>query len=166
MEMNATPPSGHIIMIGYGPAGEEATHLLQLAGLRVFVIDLNPNLANRARKAGIDTIVGNASQRDILEHAGIDSAAGVLVTIPDTEAVITAVVQSRSLNPDAIIIVRARYERRAEEIRAAGADHVIGEESAVGTLLGSMAVSRVTGMEPDPVEPIEGSAMQAPPDND
>ena len=156
-ETPSAPPSGHVIMIGYGPAGEEATHLLQHAGIRVYVIDLNPNLAARARKAGIDTIVGNASQRDILEHAGIDNAAAVIVTIPDTEAVITAVAQARSLNPDAVIVVRARYERRSEEIRAAGADNVIGEESAVGTLLGTMAVSRITGMEPEPVDSLDGS---------
>ncbi|MCH2161259.1 MAG: cation:proton antiporter [Phycisphaerales bacterium] len=159
-DLESVGPSGHVIVVGFGPAGEEATHLLQLAGLQVFVIDLNPISIQRAQEAGIKAMVGDASRRDIIEHAGIDSAAGVVVTIPDTEAAITSVSHIRTLNPDAIIVVRARYERRAEDIRSAGADHVISEESAVGTLLGSMAVSRVTGMEPVPLEKTEGTTAQ------
>ena len=152
------PRSNHVIIAGFGPAGEEAAHLVQLAGLSAFVIEMNPGTMFRAKRSDIPAMIGDATQREILEHAHVQTAAAVIVALPDTEAAITAVSQIRAMNKDAIIVVRARYQRRAEEIRRAGADHVLNEESAIGTLLGTTVVSRVTGLDPEIPEPIESTS--------
>ena len=149
------PRSNHVIIAGFGPAGEEAAHLVQLAGLSAFVIEMNPGTMFRAKRSDIPAMIGDATQREILEHAHVQTAAAAIVALPDTEAAISAVSQIRAMNKDAIIVVRARYQRRAEEIRRAGADHVLNEENAVGTLLGATVVSRITGMDAEIPEPIE-----------
>jgi CPA2 family monovalent cation:H+ antiporter-2 len=92
-------------------------------------------------------MVGDATQPEILEHANVKDAVGVVVALPDTDAAIAAVTHIRALNTDALIVVRARYERRANEIREAGADHVLAEETAIGSLLGATIVSRTTGVD-------------------
>ena len=68
------------------------------------------------------------------------------MTLPDPEAAIAAVHQIRGLNSDAVIVVRGRYSRRVPELVAAGADHVLDEESTVGTLLGATVVKSGTGL--------------------
>lgn len=144
---DAHTQSGHIVIIGFGPAGEETAHAAILAGLHVQVIEMNAASVRRAILADIPAMQGDATRPEILEHASLHSAAGVVVTLPDTEAAIAAVAHARAINPTAVIVVRARYERRIAEIRAAGADHVLAEETAVGTLLGATIVSRTTGVD-------------------
>ena len=146
-QSEAIDRSNHVVIAGFGPAGEEAAQMVQLAGLDTFVIELNPGTMLRARRSEIPAMIGDASQREILEHAHVKSASAIIVALPDTEAAIATVAQVRAMNPQAIIVVRARYQRRAGDIRAAGADHVLNEESAVGTLLGATVVSRITGLD-------------------
>lgn len=145
--VGATTQTGHILIIGFGPAGKEAAHIAQLAGLKVQVIEMNPASVRRAIRADIPAMVGDATQPEILEHANLKDAVGVVVALPDTDAAIAAVTHIRALNTDALIVVRARYERRANEIREAGADHVLAEETAIGSLLGATIVSRTTGVD-------------------
>ena len=144
--------SGHVLIIGFGPAGEEAAFVIQQAGLHPLVIDLNPSSIQRAKASDIDVMVGDASQREMLEHADVKTAAAAVIALPDSEAAISTVKQVRTLNQHLLIVVRARYQRRIEDLRAAGADNVIAEEPAVGTLLGHRTVSRITGMDPVPLE--------------
>ena len=44
-----------------------------------------------------------------------------------------------------LVVVRGRYSRRLPELTAAGADHVLDEESTVGTLLGATVIKHGTG---------------------
>jgi CPA2 family monovalent cation:H+ antiporter-2 len=60
--------------------------------------------------------------------AGVARARAVVVTIPDPAASRKVVRICRSRSADARIIVRTRYIREVEELRAAGADEVIPEE--------------------------------------
>ena len=135
--------SDHIVVAGYGPSGEEAARTVQLAGLDTVVIDLNPRLVARARAEGFDSDIGNSAQREILEHARIKTARAIIITIPDPAAVISTIEQARALAPDVLIVARARYGKILPLYEKAGADHVVAEEEVVGTILGSMIVSRV-----------------------
>jgi CPA2 family monovalent cation:H+ antiporter-2 len=141
------PQSGHIVIIGFGPAGKETAHSALLAGLHVQVVEMNAASVRQAILADIPALRGDATQIEFLEHANVANAAGIVVTLPDTEAAIAVVTNARALNPDAVIVVRARYERRVDDLRDAGADHVLAEETAVGTLLGATIVGRTTGID-------------------
>ena len=136
---------GHVIVIGFGPAGEEAARTVRLSGLEPYVLEMNPNTVRRIRSEGMRAEIGDGSSRDILEHVAASKASAFVVTIPDPEAAIAAVHQIRTLNTEAVVVVRARYSRRLPEITAAGADHVLDEESTVGTLLGATVVKHGTG---------------------
>ena len=149
--------TGHVVVIGFGPAGEEACHLLRIADIGVFVIEMNSWSMKRALAQEIPAMIGDATQREILEHADIGTAAAVVVALPDTDAAIATVTQIRSMNKDALVVVRARYERRIADIRSAGADHVLNEETAVGSLLGATVVNRITGTDPEIIDDTESA---------
>ena len=135
--------SGHVVLAGYGPAGEEAARTVRLAGLEPVVVDLNPQLIAQARADGLHADIGNCSQREILEHAKLQDALALIISVPDPNAVVATIQQARSVAPDVFIVARARYHGLLALYEKAGADHAIAEEGVVGTILGSMVVSEV-----------------------
>lgn len=138
--------SDHVVVIGFGPAGEEAARTVRLAGMEPYVLEMNASTVRRVRAEGIHADIGDGASREILEHVHASDASAFIVTLPDPEAAISAVHQIRGLNSDAVIVVRGRYSRRVPELVAAGADHVLDEESTVGTLLGATVVKSGTGL--------------------
>ena len=136
-EAHATPRAGHVIIIGFGPAGEAVGKTLEQKSDGVTVIDLNPNSVRAAQRLGFQGHIGDASHADVLEHIGIASAEAAVVTIPDPAAARSIVELIRSLAPNVHIIVRARYHRFFADLQAAGAHDVIDEEQHTGARLAS-----------------------------
>ncbi len=134
---------GHMIIIGFGPAGQAVGQSIAQMAQTVLVIDLNPSTPSLARQLGVNGTIGDATQADVLEHAGVTSAAAVIVTVPDPTAACTIVELIRSLAPDVHIIARARYHRYFEDIRAGGAHEVIDEEQLVGIRLAARLRKRL-----------------------
>ncbi len=133
----------HIVIIGFGPAGQAIGQSLGKVAQRVSVIDLNPSTPRLSRQIGLKGTIGDATQADVLEHASISSAAAVIVTVPDPTAACAIVELVRSLAPDVHIIARARYHRYAEDLRAGGAHEVIDEEQLVGIRLAARLRKRL-----------------------
>ncbi|MFG0256959.1 MAG: cation:proton antiporter [Phycisphaerales bacterium JB043] len=123
------------IVIGYGPAGLRAAKALEHSGRRVLVIEMNTSGAARARRHGFDAIVGDATQVDVLEHAHIEQAQTVLITIPSRSTALTIMAHVRRLAPTSHIIVRARYLQHVGDFVRAGANLVLDDETQVGDAL-------------------------------
>src|SRR6185503_14878328 len=68
------------IVVGYGPTGRTLTRLLRENGIDATVIELNMDTARRLREDGIAAVYGDASHRDTLEAAGIDTAGSLILT--------------------------------------------------------------------------------------
>jgi monovalent cation:H+ antiporter-2, CPA2 family len=127
-------PPGMAVIVGYGPVGQTAARILTKFGLQPIVIDLNLDTVRGLAEAGDLAVYGDATQRDILEAAGIREAKYLLVTIPEMLARTVMILTANELNPNLRVFARARYlEERAwlEEVGAAG---VITEEgeTAIG----------------------------------
>ncbi len=131
--------SGHVVLIGYGPAGQKCTEVIGRASLPISVLDLNPSLARKAGSDGFEPHVGDASHPEVLEHLHVASAAVVVVALPDPRTAEKTVRAIRSQAPDVPIVVRSRYHRHAGLLEPAGASAVIDEEQEVGSLLGKRA---------------------------
>ncbi|MEC8559809.1 MAG: cation:proton antiporter [Planctomycetota bacterium] len=151
--------SGHVVIGGYGPAGEETTKTLHLAQIETFVLDLNPRLVENAREQGSVAMIGNCSQRENLEHADLASARALVVTIPDPETALATIEHARVIAPELIICARVRFRKYVEIFEMAGADHVVSEEGVVGTLLGSMVVSILVPDEDEQEDEHEDGAL-------
>ena len=105
---------------------------LQDLGLPLVVVDLNPAVCRQARGEGCRAVIGDAQHVDVLEEAGLERARYVVLTLPQPSAVLHVVRLVRSLAPEALLLVRARYHLFRPAIEAAGAHVVVDEEEDVG----------------------------------
>lgn len=130
--------SGHIVIVGFGPAGQCVARALEQAHKAlVVVIELNTKSADVARAYGLRTYVGDATSPEMLEHLCVGAAKVVAVTVPDPAVARHIIEVVRSLGPDTSIIARARYHRYRSELALAGAVAVIDEEEQVGVQMAS-----------------------------
>lgn len=118
----------HVVVIGYGPAGQRLVRVLQETGIPFVVVELNPVTVMQAKEQGIPILYGDATRVPILRHAGVEKAKVCVVAINDGGATRRIVKAARFLNPTLQIIVRARFLRDVEALQKAGADLVIPEE--------------------------------------
>lgn len=116
---------GHIIVIGYGPVGRQVLKLLHEHKLVPTVIDLNLDAVRHLREKGIRAIYGDSSQREILQAAGIESAAGLVFAC--NAAPFDTVKAAVALNPSIAVLTRTTYLRDADILRRIGATVVVSE---------------------------------------
>jgi CPA2 family monovalent cation:H+ antiporter-2 len=133
-------PSDTIVIIGFGPAGQRvAEGLIDPHQDRIVVIDLNPDNVAIAERYGLTGIQGDATQTEVLEHAGVQRARVVVLVLPDHNTTRHLIHHIRNLSEDSHIIVRCRYHMRHWELLAAGAHEVADEEDQVGQQLAEQA---------------------------
>lgn len=139
-ESTEVPERGHFLIIGLGPAGQQAIKRLREGGAAIVALDLNPRLVKDTKEQGIHAMVGDAIHPEVLEHMHATSAAAIVVTIPDRAAILNIIRQVRSVCPNTPIVARSRWNRFSEEIIKAGATHTIDEESNIGESLSDVAL--------------------------
>ncbi len=131
--------SGHVILVGFGPAGQAVGEILARRQDGVIVVDMNVRLVRTATERGFKAEVGDATQPDFLDHLHLHDAAAVIVTIPDPAHTRLIIQHVKSMAPDARIVARARYHVYRWELEMAGAHIVIDEEEHVGRRLATAA---------------------------
>jgi CPA2 family monovalent cation:H+ antiporter-2 len=118
------------IVVGYGPVGRTVTRFLRENELVPTVVELNHETVNGLRKEGVRAVYGDASQRTILEQAGVRESGSLVYSASGAGA--GAVISiAKELNPQIRILARADYLKDAPAARAAGADFVVSAEAEV-----------------------------------
>ena len=130
-EKSGLKTSGRILIIGFGPAGQEVAEALIKEKLRPEVIELNPKTAQIAREKGLPLHLGDASGTEMLEKGGIHEACIVVVTVPDPRSAAQIIRTIHLLSPNLPVIARSRYQIAVPDLQRAGAV-VIDEEHTVG----------------------------------
>lgn len=122
------------VIVGYGPVGQTACRILKEFGVRPVVVDLNLDTVKGLAESGKLAIYGDATQRDILEVAGIKKAKYLLVTIPEVLVRTVVILAAKDLNPELRVFARARYIQERAWLEEVGATGVVTEEAetAVG----------------------------------
>ncbi|MHA3773411.1 cation:proton antiporter [Verrucomicrobiota bacterium sgz303538] len=118
-----------VVVIGYGPIGRTLSRILRDTGIEVVVVEMNLDTVKELREAGLPVVYGDAAQREILHHAGIEKAEGLIIAarIAPQPVVQTA----RELNPKISILTRATYLKESEDLRKAGANAVFASEGEI-----------------------------------
>ncbi|MEM9373316.1 MAG: NAD-binding protein, partial [Planctomycetota bacterium] len=135
-------PEGAVIVAGFGPVGRACVERIEQAGARVVLVELNPTTVREQADAGRRVVFGDIANPDVLESAGIDRAAAVVLTLPDSDATMRAVRTVRAERQDIHIAVRVAMKRRAETARTLGADLVVVEEAVSAAALARRVLAR------------------------
>jgi K+:H+ antiporter len=124
----AAPRRGHVVVVGYGMNGSLMAKVLREARIPFVVVELDPVTVREASAQGVAILYGDATRREIQQHAGVETARVVVFAMSDPHATRLAVALARHLNPALHVIVRTRMVKEIEELRRTGADQVIAEE--------------------------------------
>jgi Trk K+ transport system NAD-binding subunit len=109
--------TGKTIIIGYGQVGEAIATALEEADVPYTVVDLTD-------KTGVD-VVGDGTEPDTLEAAGIADAEAVVLAMPDDTTTEFATLVVRDLAPDTQILARVEGKENMKKTYRAGADYVL-----------------------------------------
>jgi len=118
----------HVIVAGYGVAGEELCHALKACDVPYVVVDLNPENVHRAAAKGEPAFFGDITSPEILEAVGALRARELVILINEPMAAERTVKAARQLAPALHIVVRSRYVGDIAPLLAAGASHVVPAE--------------------------------------
>lgn len=126
-EARKIPDGGHVVVCGMGNLGFRCVQeLLRLEAQVVVIEKVNDNpLAATVRGMGVPVIIGDASVREVLRQARVDSARATLATTESEIGNLEIALLAQELNAEQRVVVRltdpefARSVREAAEMRLA-----------------------------------------------
>ncbi|MEW5924614.1 MAG: cation:proton antiporter, partial [Candidatus Zixiibacteriota bacterium] len=118
----------HIIIGGFGFAGQELALALKKCGIGYVIVDLNSENIHRALAQKEPAYYGDITSIEVLERLGVAHALSFVIVINDPSAVEQAIRAARAAAPRIHIIARTRYLLDIEPLKRAGADEIIAAE--------------------------------------
>jgi len=118
----------HVIIAGYGVAGQHLANVLKKTGIPYVIIDINHENIKKAAKNGHDAHYGDASYPEVLKSIGGSVAKVLVLAISDPAVTRRAIKIARQVNPKLHIIVRTQFMGEISALTELGADQVIPEE--------------------------------------
>ena len=126
----------HVVIVGFGLSGRTTVNSVIEHHISYTVIETNPATVERCTPGGLNIILGDARDPEILRRAGIERATDIAVTVPEDQVTLDVVEQARKLNPQARIIARCTFVSGGMEAARRGADDVITAEQVVASEFG------------------------------
>ncbi|MEM8925730.1 MAG: potassium channel protein [Actinomycetota bacterium] len=133
----------HTIVCGLGRMGERLCRELEALGAPFVVIDNAPEVIDRAVELGYLVVLGDASQENSLERAGIHTASTVAAVLPDDASNVFITLTSRELNPGLSIVSRAEDPNSESKLMTCGANQVV-MPTAIGATKMSQLILKPT----------------------
>jgi CPA2 family monovalent cation:H+ antiporter-2 len=122
------PARRHAVICGYGDVGELVGAALTRRGFSFVAIDQDPRVVRRLRAEGIGALLGSADNPILLDHAALDRARVLVVTIPDAIATRQIVEYARRGWPRLDIVARAETEEQVRDLRGRGVNEAVSAE--------------------------------------
>lgn len=131
---------GHHIVCGFGRIGETVWRQLEDAGAASLVIEMDPERAVVAEKAGALVVTGDATHNEALLEAGIERARSVIACVREDPENIVIVMSAKSIRSDVFVVSRATEPEFERKLLIAGADRVVTPQSVGANRLAAMVL--------------------------
>lgn len=147
-----------VIMAGFGRFGNFVGRFMMSQGIKVTVLESDPDHVDMLRSFGFKVFYGDATRLDLLHAAGIAQARMLIITLADRTKVAQLVTEVRERFPNVRILARAHdYDQRYEFISLGmRSEDVVHEQMHSALELGVKAL-RVLGK---PAEAMEAAAKR------
>jgi voltage-gated potassium channel len=120
----------HHVVCGGGRVGAEVVRELHGSGVPVVVVDRDPQQLKRELELlDIPFVLGEATNADVLEEAGVSRARSLVVCLPNDADNVYICLTAKSVQPDLFIIARANARDAEDRLKKAGASRVISPYS-------------------------------------
>jgi voltage-gated potassium channel len=130
----------HVIICGYGRVGRSVAAEFRATGTPFVVVDVTPESVALAQRDGSSVVLGDGTEDEDLERAGILRARGLVASVDSDEKNLYITLSARAARPDLFIVARASNEAAAAKIRLAGANRVVQPYSHAGLQLANLVV--------------------------
>ncbi len=119
-----------VVLVGFGPTGRILKNILNENGIDVIIIEMNINTVQTIREQGGKIVYGDAKQREVLRHAGVEYAESLILSssIPNANEIVEVAVE---LNPRIQVMIHTKYMRDVDVLKEAGATQVFSSEQEV-----------------------------------
>lgn len=141
LDMVTSPLENHTIVCGYGRVGRVVVRTLQNLNRDVCVVERDPSKSSRLQDAGVDHVIGDAMDTEVLNRARVKYAKCVVTTFDSDADNVYLVLEVRDLGIDVTIIATGSGGEAARRLRLAGAHRVISPAAIAGEMLAKSAVN-------------------------
>ncbi len=125
LENRISKLTGHYIICGFGRIGHLISHEFRSKPTPFIVVEKDPQLIERLEREDILYVVGDATDDETLQAAGIDSAKGLITAVTSDTDNVYITLTARGLNPNLFILARAGEVGSEKKLMRAGASKVI-----------------------------------------
>ncbi|MFA5942582.1 MAG: cation:proton antiporter [Candidatus Paceibacterota bacterium] len=112
-------------IVGYHRIGRYVAESLHEAGLKIAVVDYDPDATRRIHDKHISLFFGDASDLEFIENLPLAQAKLVVLTIPALDDQLTVLQHMRQSRSGTFIVANAYQYAEIKELYAAGADYVM-----------------------------------------
>ncbi len=137
MERTISALQDHVIICGWGRVGRSIASEVSAAKRSLLVIDNEPD---RLADSPYPTVLGDATQDEVLVAAGVERAAALVAAVDADAANSFIVLSARAMRPDLFIVARARVFDSEEKLRRAGADRVVNPQQIGGARMAAFVL--------------------------
>ena len=137
MEQSIAAKHDHVIICGWGRVGRAIAAEVHAAKRDLVIVELDPL---RVADEAYDAVVGDATDDDVLEAAGIDRAVALVAAVNSDAANSFIVLSARALREDLFIVARARGQDSEGKLRRAGADRIVNPQSIGGARMAAFVL--------------------------
>ena len=143
--------TNHVVIVGCGRVGRHIAEALGKLGIQRLVVEVDPSRIEKLQALGVPVLFGDAGSSEILDHAALDRARALVITLPDDAAALAVTETAHADAPSLHIVARASTWDGARRLVAAGATTIVRPE-----LEGGVEIVRRTLLELDlPVRDVQ-----------
>ena len=125
MERVINAMQGHVIVCSFGRMGRMVCRELAAKPMAFVVVERDEAEVRRAEDERCAVVLGDATEEEILQRAGIMRAAALVAAVPSDAENVFITLTARALRPDMTVVARAETESGADRLRQAGASRVV-----------------------------------------
>ncbi|MBF7096371.1 potassium channel family protein [Alkalibacter mobilis] len=140
MESKIKSLRDHYIVCGAGEIGHTVIKSFQESNVPFVVIEKNIKRADELEKEGYLTILGDATNEDTLEQAGIAYSKGLVSTLSNDADNVFTVLTARQMNDNVYIVSKAIDKNAHNKLKKAGADNTISANEIGGRRMASLVL--------------------------
>ncbi len=128
---------GRVLVIGFGRFGQIASQVLLSKGVRLTVIDKDPDRIRVAQRFDFKVFFGEGTRLETMRHSGAAEADAIMVCVDEPKAASEIVALAKREFPQARLLVRSYDRDHALTLIRAGVDFQIRETVESAYLMGA-----------------------------
>jgi len=132
---------GHIIVCGQGRIGGIVAEGLKRENEQFCVVENDRNREEELHEKGYRYILGDATEEDVLEEAGVSRARILLALLPTDADNLYITITAKEINPKITVIARALEDRAEVRLKRAGANKVVSPYKTAGLRVLNAAIN-------------------------